>query len=225
MDTPDKRTKLLRAALHLFATRGYHVSKVSDIVKEAGVAQGTFYWYFSSKEEIALEIIKDGQRELLDVIRQGYRERSGTVEDMVDSSLKLIKSLLQFSCNNRDFMILLLLKGQGADEPIRKEISETFIAIEEAFAKNINRAIELKMLEDRRDVSFQAQILTNHVTGMLSRWLFGPYHDINYEPEKPLEDVAKEIVHFEFFGLLGRKEVVDENSGTFGQGRDVDPKQ
>lgn len=101
----------MQAALSLFATKGYHVTKVSDIVKEVGVAQGTFYWYFSSKEEVAIEMIQDGRKELLRVIKQGYREHAGTVEDMVHSSMNLIKSILQYSSENRNFMIVLLLKG------------------------------------------------------------------------------------------------------------------
>lgn len=67
------------------------------------------------------------------------------------------------------------------------------------------------MLEDQRDISLQAQMLTNLVTGMISRWLFGPYHDLDYRPEKSYEVVTREIVNFEFFGLLGRKGFINEN--------------
>ena len=211
MGSLERRDQLLQAALSLFAIKGYHVTKVSDIVKEVGVAQGTFYWYFKSKEEIAIEMIQKGREELLVVIHAGYREQAGTVDDMVDSSMHLVKSLLEFSSNNRNFMILLLLKGQGADEPVRKEISATIIAIEQAFAGNIERAVELHMLEDQRDVSLQAQMLTNLVTGMISRWLFGPYYELDYKPEKSYEVIAREIVYFEFYGLLGRKGFKSEN--------------
>lgn len=48
----DKREAILRAAIRVFAHNGYFNSKVADIAREAGVADGTVYLYFKSKEEI-----------------------------------------------------------------------------------------------------------------------------------------------------------------------------
>ena len=50
--TGDKREAILRAAITVFAHNGYFNSKVADIAREAGVADGTVYLYFKSKEEI-----------------------------------------------------------------------------------------------------------------------------------------------------------------------------
>lgn len=205
LDAVERRNQLLQSGLELFATKGYHATKVSDIVKKSAVSQGTFYWYFSSKEEIALEILRDGQTKLLDVLQQGYRKEAGTLEDMIASSKRLITSLLQFSSENRDFMILLFLKGQGADKTIMDAITESKIAMEKAFIGNINRAIDLGMLENRHNVPLQAQMLTSLITGMISRWLFGPHQDLDYTPQQSIEELAEEIVHFEFLGLLGRR--------------------
>src|SRR5258708_15900694 len=48
----DKRAAIIRAAIRVFAHNGYFNSKVADIASEAGVADGTVYLYFKSKEEI-----------------------------------------------------------------------------------------------------------------------------------------------------------------------------
>jgi len=48
----DKREAILRAAITIFAHNGYFNAKVADIAREAGVADGTVYLYFKSKEEI-----------------------------------------------------------------------------------------------------------------------------------------------------------------------------
>lgn len=202
-ESNERKEQLLQVGLNLFATKGYHATKVSDVVREASVAQGTFYWYFKSKEEMALAIIEEGKCRLLEVIHQGYRQYEGNIDDMIQSSKQLIGNLLYFANENRNLMILLFLKGQGADLKIRNAISDTLYAMEKEFSKNISRAIELKMLEDRNCISFQAQMLTNLVTGTISRWLFGPLHELDYTPEISLDTVAEEIVQFEFFGLLG----------------------
>ena len=48
----DKRNRIIRAAVRTFARKGYHLTRVSDIAKEADVAYGLVYHYFKNKEEI-----------------------------------------------------------------------------------------------------------------------------------------------------------------------------
>src|SRR4051812_26021563 len=56
----DKRKAILRAATEVFARNGYFNSKVADIARAAGVADGTVYLYFKSKEEILHSIFDRG---------------------------------------------------------------------------------------------------------------------------------------------------------------------
>ncbi len=44
-----------------FAEQGYHPTSVSEIVSGLGVGKGVFYWYFDSKEQLFLEILRDAQ--------------------------------------------------------------------------------------------------------------------------------------------------------------------
>ncbi|MBV9072433.1 MAG: TetR/AcrR family transcriptional regulator [Acidobacteria bacterium] len=52
--TPDKRRRILDAAIEVIAERGFHSSRVADIAERAGVADGTVYLYFKSKEQILM---------------------------------------------------------------------------------------------------------------------------------------------------------------------------
>jgi len=79
----DKRSAILRAAIRVFAGNGYFNSKVADIAREAGVADGTVYLYFKSKEEILHSIfdrnmeeaIADGRTRLEGIADPGERLR------------------------------------------------------------------------------------------------------------------------------------------------------
>jgi AcrR family transcriptional regulator len=51
----ERRRQILEAALAVFSDKGFNVSNVSDVAAEAGVSQGTIYWYFESKEELLIE--------------------------------------------------------------------------------------------------------------------------------------------------------------------------
>lgn len=55
-DPEERRNQLINIAEELFTTVGYNNTAVSDIVKKASVAQGTFYYYFKSKEDIFLAV-------------------------------------------------------------------------------------------------------------------------------------------------------------------------
>ena len=57
--TAEKRKRILDAAVKVFARKGYHGSRVSDIAKEAEIAYGLVYHYFKSKEEILLSIFRE----------------------------------------------------------------------------------------------------------------------------------------------------------------------
>ena len=57
--TADRRAELLEAAVHVFAAKGFHASRVGDIANEAGVAHGLLYHYFRSKEEVLETIFRE----------------------------------------------------------------------------------------------------------------------------------------------------------------------
>jgi len=53
----ERKAEIMDASLELFAIKGYENTAVSDIVKKVGVAQGTFYYYFKTKEDIMVALI------------------------------------------------------------------------------------------------------------------------------------------------------------------------
>ncbi|MCJ7434034.1 MAG: TetR/AcrR family transcriptional regulator [Anaerolineales bacterium] len=54
--TQETRTRILEAAVKVFATKGYHDTKVDDIVSESRTSKGSFYFYFPSKQDIFLAL-------------------------------------------------------------------------------------------------------------------------------------------------------------------------
>jgi len=60
-----KRDALLRAAIDVFAERGYFNAQVADVARAAGVAAGTVYLYFRSKDDLLISIFERGMREAI----------------------------------------------------------------------------------------------------------------------------------------------------------------
>jgi TetR/AcrR family fatty acid metabolism transcriptional regulator len=78
----DKRVAILRAATSVFAHNGYFNSKVADIAREAGVADGTVYLYFKSKEDILHSIFNRGVEEALGAARKQIESVSDPKEKL-----------------------------------------------------------------------------------------------------------------------------------------------
>jgi TetR/AcrR family fatty acid metabolism transcriptional regulator len=62
---PDKRDALIRAAIKVFARNGFFQSQVADVARVAGVAAGTVYLYFRSKDELLVSIFERTMREAI----------------------------------------------------------------------------------------------------------------------------------------------------------------
>jgi len=61
----DKRDAILKAATRVFARRGFFHSQVADVAREAGIAAGTVYLYFRSKDELLVSIFERTMKETL----------------------------------------------------------------------------------------------------------------------------------------------------------------
>ncbi|WP_317644983.1 TetR/AcrR family transcriptional regulator [Sporosarcina sp. GW1-11] len=198
----DRKNQLIDIALELFATNGFEGTKISDIVAAADVSQGTFYWYFKSKESIVIEIILLSGKELLQVVGQGYRTTGGTVQDSVDASRNLFVQLFTFAEKNRYFMEILC-KGMHFQPAIQQELDAIRSDIHHAFTKNIKRARELQILPDITYPERKAAFLLSLVEGVITRWLIDQEKgESTFEGMTP-EELAEEMVTFEFYGLMG----------------------
>jgi len=78
----EKRDRITEAAISVFAEKGYRSSRVSDVAREAGVADGTIYLYFRSKEELLLTIFEEKMEELLSELSDALSDISCPLEQV-----------------------------------------------------------------------------------------------------------------------------------------------
>ena len=106
---PVRRGQLLRAARKVFRAKGYDGASVSEIVREAGVAQGTFYLYFPSKRDAAVSL-RDGLMETMAKAATTAVKSHTSFEDRLQS---LIAAGFKVARRNADLFRLAFI---GADE-------------------------------------------------------------------------------------------------------------
>ena len=88
-DLRDKHVVILDAAIKVFADKGYHGSRVSDIASEAGIAYGLVYHYFKNKEEILDTIFRERWSGFLEAV-EAIAAGPGRTEDKLLSVAALI---------------------------------------------------------------------------------------------------------------------------------------
>ena len=106
----DKREAILRAATKVFARSGYFNSKVADVAREAGVADGTVYLYFKSKEEILRSIF---ERNTGEAVRAG-REELAKIEDPREKLRRIARHHLERLGADRDLAVVFQVELRGS---------------------------------------------------------------------------------------------------------------
>ena len=96
----DRRRSLLAAARRVFARKGYEAATVSEIVAEAGVAQGTFYLYFPSKRAAVVQLADEFHRRLAEAVMSAYRPD----RPLVESVRPTVEAAFRFCAENADLM-------------------------------------------------------------------------------------------------------------------------
>lgn len=105
----DKKEALLTAARMVFAHDGYHRATVRDIAHEAGVATGTFYLYFSSKEACLLGLIDAFYHLLVGRIVAARAGRSGVLEKLTAS----IETVIRVFAAHSDLARIVLIHAHA----------------------------------------------------------------------------------------------------------------
>jgi TetR/AcrR family fatty acid metabolism transcriptional regulator len=98
----DKRVRILDAATRVFAERGFFGAQVADIAKRAGIAAGTVYLYFRSKDAVLLSVF---ERTMQDAIREG-REALEGVDDPAERLRRIARLHLARLGRDRDLAVV-----------------------------------------------------------------------------------------------------------------------
>jgi AcrR family transcriptional regulator len=99
----NKRERILAAGLRLFANQTYQAVTMDRVAEAAGVAKGTLYLYFPSKEALYLGILSDG----LEAVSKRYQATTDTRQDVAERLRRAIDISIQFYDERRDLLRLI----------------------------------------------------------------------------------------------------------------------
>lgn len=190
------RERLLAAATRVFAKKGYRLASVSDIIKTAKVARGTFYLYFESKEAIfvaLMEAFREKQKAL--VLRLTQEDAALQNEHVRARARRGVLAWLQFYDQHRDATKLLLREARTINPVLEVKRSEVRCATKEFIASRIRQMQESGVYQKH----VTAEMVSHFLTGMLDELIESCLQG-NASPD--LEWLADQFVEFELMGLL-----------------------
>ena len=181
----DKRRLILDAAIRVFARKGFHHCRVSDVADEAGVAYGLVYHYFDSKEEILNRLFLERWQLMLDAIVEIDSRREVSARDKLYAVASFIIDSYRYE---PELMKVIIVEVTRA--------ANTFGRLHLA---KIREAYELiaRIVDDaRRDGSFKSDIsgqfaamcFYGAIEQLLSAWIFDlvPHTEEEFERAKSL---------------------------------------
>jgi TetR/AcrR family transcriptional regulator, fatty acid metabolism regulator protein len=167
----DKRTRILDAAIRVFAERGYHEARVGDIAEDAGVAHGLLYHYFASKDDVLRTIFVENWGQLIARFRavEGADEPAG-------EKLEGIAKILLRTWRNDPALVTVMVREVARSHQLQDRVDE----VREAFAI-VQRIVEEGQAEGvfRRDVDARlaSWLFYGGLEEVLTGWVLGQLPD------------------------------------------------
>jgi len=155
----DKREKLLQSALELFVLQGFNDTPTSKIAKEAGIATGTLFYFFPTKDELIFSLylkLKGQAAESIKLALAGVQSTKEVIKTYYEESLKW--SLL----NPKEFAFL----AQFSNSPYFKRIDADELLAQTAPVLQLFRIAIEEQLIAVYDVNLLYALISNQVFGV-----------------------------------------------------------
>ncbi len=127
----DKRERILTAAVKVFAKNGFYATRVSEVAKAAGVADGTIYLYFKSKDELLVSLFEDRVERLLAFMREELPKHA-TAPDKLRRVIEMQLGLLE---GERDLAEVITVILRQSTKLMKEYAAPRFIAYLDAIAR------------------------------------------------------------------------------------------
>jgi len=163
----DKREAISRAAIRVFANNGYFNSKVADIAREAGVADGTVYLYFKSKEEILHSIFDRSVEDALTAARAQIKEISDAREKLRRIALLHLERLGA----DRDLAVVFQVELRGSTKFMQEFSAAGFAQYLELIRSTFEEGQRAGLFRRDLNAKVVAKILFGALDEMATNWI------------------------------------------------------
>lgn len=192
-----RRDELMRAGMKLFSAKGYHDTKVSDIVKEAGVAQGTFYLYFESKADLFAALLDKFISLITEAVSSIVLDLDAiTTPVQLGARLRVaVETILRVYRDNAALARIVIREGSSLGTDSADRWQQAIDRIAEIGAVVMDGAIERGLLPPQN-----TKVVPYCVLGMYER---AAYRWLVEDRSMDIDELAEALTRYEMLGVSG----------------------
>lgn len=168
--TQDSRDEILKAAMRLFASRGFHETSMSEVAREAHVSKALIFWHFKTKEELFVAVLN----RLLEPYFIDFAEEAGVLDERAQIK-KLVEFYLVFVRDNASsvrFFLAQMLHDQRFSEGLNEQVMKLYSGYRGMLVELIARAQQKGLCVVRFTPEAAASFLLSALNGILIEHLF-----------------------------------------------------
>ena len=143
----DKYHRILEAGIKVFARKGFHNARVSEIAQEAGVADGTIYIYFKNKDDILIKVFEESLAEIIKRFQQALKSEP----DAVARIKRFISMHLQILDDNQALAEVLQVELRQSNKFMKEYVPQHYYEYLDIIADILREGQDAGLF--RRDIS------------------------------------------------------------------------
>ena len=175
------RERIFQTAIQSFKSKGYEETKIIDITRQVGIAKGTFFNYFPSKDHVLADWYRNCDLMAFESI-QDTEFASGT-----EAILELIRANVEFTLKDKSLLLAKHRHSFGL-EPLSEEEEKGDVVFFKFCLEHIQKDQTAGILDSALDSEHIADLVITLLTGIARRWV---YQNANFDlAEKVQNDLT-----------------------------------
>src|SRR5438270_671387 len=163
------RERIVKAALSLFQTKGFDATTTKAIARKAGIAEGTIFNYFKSKDDIALHFFEQEVDQAMASVRNNPRLKKAPLEEKL---FALVHSQLEYLAPYERFIGTALIHALKPSSPLGP-FSHRAMELRHRYLRFVEELIEESVPRNQNPLGFLApEVFWIYYLGALLYWLY-----------------------------------------------------
>jgi TetR/AcrR family fatty acid metabolism transcriptional regulator len=197
-----KHERILQAAVRVFAKKGFYNAKVSEIAREAKVADGTVYLYFKSKDDILIHIFEEEMEKIIRTMRSKLSE----VEDPMEKLRVFVNTHLGLVESNPDMAELIQVELRQSNKFMKHYENRKFHEYLDILADIVAQGQREGAIRSGISPSVAKRVIFGALDEMSTYWVFSKGR------RGPLREICSQVFEILSRGLMagGQRDAAEE---------------
>ena len=187
----EKYRKIIAAATKIFAQKGFFKAKVSEIAKEAGIADGTVYIYFKHKDDILISLFEEKMQEVLDNMKEQIDQEADPLKKIERFALVHLK-LIE---DHKDIAEIIQVELRQSSKFMKNYHNTKFFEYLDLISKIIQEGKEKGVIKEEIIPGIAKRAFFGALDEMSRFWV------LSKKPKYDIQTASKQITNFFIHGI------------------------